>query len=226
MSNLAAPLPLAVLISGRGSNMLAIARACAEGRLRAHVVGVIADRSDAQGIQAAAEIGLPTRLLEARAVPRAEFESQLGEALEASGAQLVALAGFMRILSAAFVTAWAGRLLNIHPSLLPDYRGLDTHRRVLAAAEREHGASVHYVTEQLDGGPLICQGRLSIAPGETESSLAARVHRLEHRIYPMVIGLIAAGRLALAGSTVLLDGMPLAAPLQMSEDGAVERAGA
>jgi phosphoribosylglycinamide formyltransferase-1 len=226
MSNPAAPLPLAVLISGRGSNMLAIARACAEGRVAARVVSVIADRADAAGIQAAASIGLPTQVLEARALPRAEFETRLAQALEASGAQLVALAGFMRILSAAFVATWGGRLLNIHPSLLPDYRGLDTHRRVLAAAEREHGASVHYVTEELDGGPLICQGRLSVEKGETESSLAARVHRLEHRIYPMVIGLICAGRLALTGSTVLLDGRPLAAPLQVSEDGAVERTGA
>lgn len=226
MSNPAAPLPLAVLISGRGSNMLAIARACAEGRVAARVVSVIADRADAAGIQAAASLGLATQVLEARALPRAEFEARLAQALEASGAQLVALAGFMRILSAGFVAAWDGRLLNIHPSLLPDYRGLDTHRRVLAAAGREHGASVHYVTEELDGGPLICQGRLSIEAGETESSLAARVHRLEHRIYPMVIGLIAAGRLALSGDTVLLDGKPLAAPLQVSEDSAVGRPGA
>ncbi|HWG75199.1 MAG TPA: phosphoribosylglycinamide formyltransferase [Steroidobacteraceae bacterium] len=226
MSNAAAALPLAVLISGRGSNMLAIARACAEGRIAARVVSVIADRADAAGIQAAASLGLPTQLLEARALPRAEFETQLGQALETSGAQLVALAGFMRILSAAFVAPWAGRLLNIHPSLLPAYRGLDTHRRVLAAAERAHGASVHYVTEELDGGPLICQGRLTIAAGDTEASLAARVHRLEHRIYPMVIGLIAARRLTLAGSTVLLDGSALASPLQVGEDGDTERTGA
>lgn len=222
MSSAAAPLALAVLISGRGSNMLAIARACTEGRIAARVVSVIADRADAAGIQAAASLGLPTKVLEARALPRAEFESQLGQALAASGAQLVALAGFMRILSAAFVAPRSGRLLNIHPSLLPDYRGLDTHRRVLAAAERAHGASVHYVTEELDGGPLICQGRLTIAAGDTPSSLAARVQRLEHRIYPMVIGLIAAGRLALEGSTVLLDGRPLASPLQVGEDGAAE----
>jgi phosphoribosylglycinamide formyltransferase-1 len=222
MSSPAAVLPLAVLISGRGSNMLAIARACAEGRVRSRIVSVIADRTDAAGIQAAASSGLPTRVLAARSLPRAEFEAQLAQALEDSGAQLVALAGFMRILSSTFVAAWAGRMLNIHPSLLPDYRGLETHRRVLAAAEREHGASVHYVTEELDGGPLICQARLSIAPGDTEASLAARVHRLEHRIYPMVIGLIAAGRLALSAGTVVLDGRPLAAPLQVSEDGARE----
>jgi len=218
MSTPAAPLPLAVLISGRGSNMLAIARACAEGRIGARIVSVISDRSDAAGIQAAASLGLVTQVLEARGLPRAEFETQLAAALEASGAQLVALAGFMRILSAAFVQGWAGRLLNIHPSLLPSYPGLQTHRRVLAAAEREHGASVHYVTEELDGGPLICQGRLRVAPEQSEAALSARVHRLEHRIYPMVIGLLAEGRIALAGSTVLLDGRPLAAPLQVTEE--------
>ena len=226
MSGPAAALPLAVLISGRGSNMLAIARACAEGHVQARIVSVIADRADAPGIQAAASAGLSTQVLEARGLPRAQFEARLAQTLTACGAQLVALAGFMRILSAAFVAPWAGRMLNIHPSLLPDYRGLDTHRRVLAAAASEHGASVHYVTEELDGGPLICQGRLSIAPGDTEASLALRVHRLEHRIYPMVIGLIAAGRLALSGSTVVLDGRPLATPLQVGEDGPLEHRGA
>ena len=214
-------LPLAVLISGRGSNMLAIARACAEGRIGARVVRVIADRGDAPGIAAAAALGLATQVLPAGAVPRAGFEAQLAESLEHSGAELVALAGFMRILSGPFVEARAGRILNIHPSLLPGYRGLDTHRRVLAAGERSHGASVHYVTAELDGGPLICQGRLSIAPGETQDSLTARVHRIEHRIYPMVIGLIAAGRLKLSGSRVLLDDQPLSVPLQVSDEGPV-----
>lgn len=222
MSARAAPLPLAVLISGRGSNMLAIARACAEGRIAARVVGVIADTSDATGIAAAAALGLPTQVIERAALPREQFEARLAAALEHSGAELIALAGFMRILSAGFVEARSGRMLNIHPSLLPRYRGLDTHRRVLAAGEREHGASVHYVSAQLDGGPLICQGRLLVTPGESEAALTARVHRLEHRIYPLVIGLIAAGRLALSGSTVLLDGAPLAAPLQVLEDEATE----
>ena len=221
MNRPAAALPLAVLISGRGSNMLAIARACATGQIHARIVSVICDRADAAGIQAAAASELPTQLLEARGLPRAGFEARLAQTLSASGAQLVALAGFMRILSATFVAPWAGRMLNIHPSLLPDYPGLDTHRRVLAAAAREHGASVHFVTQELDAGPLICQGRLAIAPGDSETSLAARVHRLEHRIYPMVIGLIADGRLALSGSTVVLDGQPLAAPLQVSEDGSL-----
>ncbi len=212
-----AALPMAVLISGRGSNMLAIARACAEGRIAAELVRVIADRADAGGIEAAQKLGLATTVLPAAGLPRAAFEAHLATTLERCGAQLVALAGFMRILSASFVQAWSGRLLNIHPSLLPAYPGLDTHRRVLTAGEREHGASVHYVTEELDGGPLICQGRLQIAPLESEAALTSRVHRLEHRIYPMVIGLIVAGRLNLTGRTILLDGVPLSAPLQVLE---------
>jgi phosphoribosylglycinamide formyltransferase-1 len=216
------PLPVAVLISGRGSNMLAIARACAEGGIAARVVCVIADRSDAAGLEAAAALGIATQVLDAHTLSPAEFEAQLAGSLERSGAKLVVLAGFMRILSASFVQAWAGRIVNIHPSLLPAFRGLQTHRRVLAAGEREHGASVHYVNAQLDGGPLICQGRLAVAPGQSEANLTARVQRLEHTIYPMVIGLIAAGRLALAGSSVLLDGRPLAAPIQVSEDDSMD----
>ena len=216
------PLPLAVLISGRGSNMLAIARACAEGQVRGRIVSVIADRSDAAGIPAAAALGITTRVIDARGPSRADFEAQLARSLEHSGAELVVLAGFMRILSAAFVEPRAGHILNIHPSLLPAYRGLNTHQRVLEAAEREHGASVHFVNAELDGGPVICQGRLSIRPGESESNLTARVHRLEHRIYPMVIGLIAADRVTLAGSTVVLDGKPLSVPLQVREDGSAD----
>lgn len=212
-------LPLAVLISGRGSNMLAIAQACAQGRIGARVVRVIADRDDAPGIQAARALGLATQVVSGSGIPKAQFEAQLAQTLDESAAELVALAGFMRILSPGFVEPRVGRLLNIHPSLLPRYRGLDTHRRALAAGDSEHGASVHYVTPELDAGPLICQGRLSVAAGQTEAELSARVHRLEHRIYPMVIGLIAAGRVRLTGAQVLLDGSALVTPLQVSETG-------
>jgi phosphoribosylglycinamide formyltransferase-1 len=214
-----AALPLAVLISGRGSNMLAIAQACAQGRIGARVVSVIADREDAPGIQAARAQGLATQVVSGSGIPKAQFEAQLAQALDESAAELVALAGFMRILSPGFVEPRVGRLLNIHPSLLPRYRGLDTHRRALAAGDGEHGASVHYVTAELDAGPLICQGRLSVTAGQTEAELSARVHRLEHRIYPMVIGLIAAGRLRLTGAQVLLDESVLETPLQVSETG-------
>jgi phosphoribosylglycinamide formyltransferase-1 len=207
-------LRVAVLISGQGTNMLAIARAAASGAIAASIVRVIADRDAAGGIAAAERIGLPASVVAAsQSADRGQFEAALTAVIEESRARLLVLAGFMRILSAPFVQRYAGRLLNIHPSLLPKYRGLHTHRRALLAGEHEHGASVHYVTAELDDGPVIYQARVPVLPGDTEQSLAARVQLQEHRIYPQAIGLIAAGRLQLAGGTILLDGKPLAAPL-------------
>jgi phosphoribosylglycinamide formyltransferase-1 len=211
-------LKVAVLISGRGSNLLAIAQACRDGRIDASIELVLSDRRDAAGLAAAAALGLATTVIERDSfTTRETFESALAAAIDRSGAELVLLAGFMRILSASFAAAYAGRLLNIHPSLLPKYKGLDTHRRVLEAGEREHGASVHFVTGELDGGPVICQGRLAVQAGESPQSLTARVLAVEHRIYALAIGLIAAGRLQLRGNTILLDGVALAAPIV--EDG-------
>jgi phosphoribosylglycinamide formyltransferase 1 len=207
-------LRVAILISGRGSNMLAIARACAAERIDATVVRVIADRASAAGIEIASGLGLETEVIPAKQfAERAAFEGALAQALQRCDAELIALAGFMRVLSPEFVQRFAGRLLNIHPSLLPRHKGLHTHRRVLQAGEREHGASVHFVTAELDGGPVICQAQLQVAAGEDEHSLAERVLTLEHRIYPHVIGLIAAGRLELRGHAIYLDGRPLTAPL-------------
>ncbi|MGH8143918.1 MAG: phosphoribosylglycinamide formyltransferase [Steroidobacteraceae bacterium] len=218
-------LRVAILISGRGSNMAAIARACAEGSIAASVVQVIADRPGAHGIGLAASLGLATQTIAAAQFQdQCAFELALEAALDRHRAQLIVLAGFMRILSARFVQRHTGRLLNIHPSLLPKYKGLQTHRRVLEAAERDHGVSVHFVTEELDGGPVICQARLPVMAGDTEHSLAVRVQRLEHRIYPRVIGLIAAGRLRLLGDAVMLDGQALAAPLLEDEADAGARA--
>jgi phosphoribosylglycinamide formyltransferase-1 len=215
-------LRVAILISGRGSNMAAIARACARHEIQARVVQVIADRADAGGIDLARSLDLPAHTLAAAQFrDRADFEDALHSVLQRCRAGLVVLAGFMRILSGPFVQQYAGRLLNIHPSLLPDYKGLHTHRRVLQAGGREHGVSVHFVTEELDGGPVICQGRLRVRPGDTEQSLVARVQVLEHRIYPRVIGLIAAGRLRLQGSAVQLDGRTLATPLIEDEHDAI-----
>jgi phosphoribosylglycinamide formyltransferase-1 len=208
-------LKLAVLLSGRGSNMLAIAQACRDGVIAAEVVAVITDRREAEGIASARELGLPASVIDAQRLEgRVALETEISAAIDRSGAELVLLAGFMRILSPAFVQHYAARLLNIHPSLLPNYKGLHTHRRVLAAGEAMHGASVHYVSDQLDGGPIICQGRLSVQRDESEQSLAARVLQLEHRIYPFVVGLIAAGRLELRAGTILLDGQTLATPLE------------
>jgi phosphoribosylglycinamide formyltransferase-1 len=210
-------LELAVLISGRGSNMLALAQACHEGRIRARIARVIADRAAAApGLATASASGLDTLMLEAPAQgDRADYESALADACDRTGAGLVLLAGFMRVLSAGFVMRFNGRLLNIHPSLLPKYKGLHTHRRVLEAGEREHGASVHFVTAELDGGPVICRARVAVLPDDTEQTLAARVLVQEHRIYPLSVGLIAEGRLALTDAGVVLDGQALRAPLEV-----------
>ena len=175
---------LAILISGRGSNMLAIARACAQGRLDATVAGVIADRAEATGLAAAAALGLSTTVVERGAHPdRASFERALAAELAALRPDLVVLAGFMRILGPELVAAWSGRMLNIHPSLLPRHPGLDTHARALAAGDTEHGASVHLVTAELDAGPLVAQARVPVLPGDTPVSLGARVLAEEHALY-------------------------------------------
>jgi len=208
------PLPFAVLISGRGSNMLALAQAARNGAIAGRVTLVISDRADAAGLVEAACRGLATRLLEhLRGVDRAAFGRALTDAIEQSGAELVALAGFMRILDGGFVQHWRGRLLNIHPSLLPAHRGLHTHRRVLDAGDRQHGCTVHFVTEELDAGPAIIQGRLAVLPGDTEESLSARVQHLEHIIYPRAVGWFAAGRLTFKDEAAWLDGRRLADPV-------------
>jgi phosphoribosylglycinamide formyltransferase-1 len=212
-------LPVVVVISGRGSNMEAIARAaCAEG-CGYTVVSVIADRDTAGGLARAAALGIPTAVVPVRQfTDRAAFEDALAARIDSTGARLVALAGFMRILSAGFVQRFAGRLLNIHPSLLPEYKGLDTHARVLAGGDTHHGASVHFVTDELDGGPVIMQGRLRIQPGDTAPAVSARVHALEHIIYPHVCSLIASVRIAWRDGTVYFDGAPLDAPLLEEHD--------
>lgn len=207
-------LPIAVLISGRGSNMLAIARACGERSINGQIVSVISDRADAAGLDAARRLGLDTRVLEsASGEDSASYGARLAEVLDSAGAGLIALAGFMRILDGAFVARWRGRLLNIHPSLLPAHRGLHTHRRVLEARERQHGCTVHFVTGQLDAGPAVIQGRLAVWPGDDETSLSARVQRLEHIIYPRAVGWFAAGRLTWKDGVAWLDGRPLATPV-------------
>ena len=214
-------LPVAVVISGRGSNMEAIARASLGGASRYRVVRVIADRDSAGGLARAAALGIPTSVVPVKQyADRASFDAALATELEASGASLVVLAGFMRILSAEFVQRFEGRLLNIHPSLLPRYKGLDTHARALAAGDTHHGASVHYVTAELDGGPVIMQGRLRLRPSDTPDTVSARVHTLEHIIYPHVCSLISAGRIECRHGVVYFDGAPLGAPLVEENDAA------
>jgi phosphoribosylglycinamide formyltransferase-1 len=216
-----ATLPVAVVISGRGSNMEAIVRASHAAGSRYEVVRVIADRETAGGLARAAALGVPTSVVPVRQfADRAAFDTALAREIEASGARLIALAGFMRILSPGFVQRFAGSLLNIHPSLLPSYKGLDTHARALAAGDSHHGASVHYVTAELDGGPVIMQGRLRIRPGDTVDSVSARVHALEHIIYPHVCSLIAAGRVQCRNGAVYFDNERLSAPLIEENDAA------
>jgi phosphoribosylglycinamide formyltransferase 1 len=214
-------LDVAVVISGRGSNMEAIARGAQLPSSQYRVVRVIADRPGAGGLARAAALGIATAVVPVKQfADRASFEAALRAELEASGAGLVALAGFMRILSAGFVQGFEGRLLNIHPSLLPHYKGLDTHARALAARETHHGASVHYVTAELDGGPVVMQGRLRVLAGDTPETISARVHALEHIIYPHVCSLIAAGRIQCRAGSVFFDGEPLSAPLVQENDAA------
>lgn len=208
----ATPIRLAILISGRGSNMEALAGACASGVLAARVAVVIADRGGAGGIDAARARGLETATL-VHAGDRGAFERELGAVLERYRPDAVALAGFMRVLSKQFVAHYLGRLFNIHPSLLPKYRGLDTHRRVLEAGDTVHGASVHFVTPELDAGPVVLQSQVAVRPADTEATLAARVLATEHVIYPRVLGWFADGRLAWRDNAAWLDGRRLAAPL-------------
>ena len=211
-------LHFAVLISGRGSNMLALERATRDGRIDGRITAVISDRADAAGLVAARGLGLAaTVVAPATGEDRDAYGRRLADAIASSGAALVALAGFMRILDGDFVRAWQGRLLNIHPALLPAYRGLRTHRRALAAGESRHGCTVHFVVEELDAGPAVIQGRLTVRPGEDEAALSARVQRLEHIVYPRAVGWFAAGRLECRDGAAWIDGRP-AGPVVVEEE--------
>jgi len=201
---------IAVLASGVGSNAEALADACEDGRIDGSLCVVGSNRPDAQVLARAAARGLPTLALDHRAYPdRAAFDGALHEALLPFEPDLVVLAGFMRILTPAFITPWRGRLVNIHPSLLPLYPGLDTHARALAAGDRWAGATVHYVIEALDAGPAILQATVPIEAGDNPATLAARVRVEEHRIYPLAVQACLSGRVRLAGDRAELDGAVL-----------------
>jgi len=207
----AAPLKLAILISGRGSNMEAIVRAGLAGEIAARTAVVVADRPAAAGLVRARELGVETVAWSRES--GVAFEQMLTRTLDAHQAEVIALAGFMRILSAPFVGRHLGRMLNIHPSLLPAYRGLHTHRRVLAAGDTAHGASVHFVSAELDGGPVVLQSKVAVEHGDTEATLAARVLATEHVIYPRALGWLCARRLVWRESAAWLDGRRLDAPI-------------
>lgn len=209
-------LPLVILISGRGSNMQAIVEQAAAGVLPVDIRAVISNRPGAAGLATARAAGIHTETLDHRAFDgRDAYDRALQAAIDRHDPALVVLAGFMRILTPAFVQHYQGRLINIHPSLLPAFRGLDTHARALEAGTREHGASVHFVTEELDGGPVIAQIAVPVHAGDSTDALGARVLDAEHRLYPTVIGWFATGRLHWNHGSVLLDGQPLDAPVRL-----------
>ncbi|HEY8613403.1 MAG TPA: phosphoribosylglycinamide formyltransferase [Roseomonas sp.] len=202
---------VAVLISGRGSNLGALIAAARDPAYPAELALVLSNRADAGGLDRSREAGIPTAVVESRPFgrDRAGFEAAMGARLEEAGIELIALAGFMRVLTEGFVAAWSGRMLNIHPSLLPSFPGLDTHARALAAGVRLHGCTVHFVTPGVDEGPVIAQVAVPVLPGDDEAALAARVLAQEHRIYPAALTWVASGAARLVDGRVVLD-MPMA----------------
>jgi len=208
------PLPVVVLISGSGTNLQALIDGQLAGSLPIDIRAVISNRADAFGLQRAQRAGLTAQVLNHRDFPTREaYDAELLALIDGFAPGLVVLAGFMRILTPAFVKHFHGRLFNIHPSLLPKFPGLRTHQRAIDAGEREHGATVHFVTEELDGGPAVLQARVPVLPGDDAETLAARVLEQEHRIYPLAVRWFAEGRLRLApDGRALLDGTPLPCP--------------
>ena len=189
---------IVILISGRGSNMEAVVRAARSEGWPARVAAVISNKPDAAGLAFAQAHGIPTAVVPSKNYPdRASFDAALQREIDRFAPDLVVLAGFMRILTAPFVEHYEGRMLNIHPSLLPAYPGLDTHRKCLEAGEREHGATVHFVTAELDHGPMVAQARVPVLPGDTEATLAARVLAEEHKLYPYAVRLFVEDRLSI-----------------------------
>ena len=209
-------LPIVVLVSGSGSNLQAIIDD-AQADLPVDIRAVISNKADAYGLERARKANIPTRVLEHTAFEdRSSYDQARIALIDEYQPALVILAGFMRILTPSFASHYQGRLLNIHPSLLPKYRGLHTHQRVLESGDKQHGASVHLVTEELDGGPLILQVTVPIEPDDNEASLAARVLTQEHIIYPTVIRWFAEGRLSVTNGVIEMDGVALDGPKLMT----------
>jgi phosphoribosylglycinamide formyltransferase-1 len=209
-------LVLAVLISGSGSNLQAIIDAIEAGTLDARIACVICNNPDAYGLQRATRHGLPIQIIDHRSYPdRAQYDAELHRQLESIAPDYIVLAGYMRILSAEFVRAFEHRILNIHPALLPAYKGLDTHQRALANAETEHGVSIHLVTTELDDGPVLLQASYPIEDGDTVADLQRKGHRLEHQMYPTVLLWISEGKLIIdAKGQILHDQTLLQQPIQ------------
>lgn len=203
--------------------MQALAEACASGQINAQIVAVIADRPNAAGLDKAKERGIKTRVVDrSQFADNPQFESALLTACAREKPDLMALTGFMYVLSDDFIRAFAGRMMNIHPSLLPKYPGLHPHQRALDAGETVHGCSVHFVTEELDGGPVIIQDAIDIRPDDTAETLAKRVLHREHLIYPYAVSLFCAGRLTMKKGACELDGKRITEPLSLPDDAAGE----
>ena len=199
-------LKVAVLISGRGSNLQALIDACAKADFPAEIVRVISNEADASGLDKAAEAGIPTAVVPHRDHPdRPAFEAELDKEIRAAGTELIALAGFMRLLTEGFVDAWRDRLINIHPSLLPAFKGLHTHERAIDAGVRFSGCTVHYVRPAMDEGPIIVQAAVPILADDNADSLGGRVLAQEHLIYPLALRLIGEGKVRVDGERAIVD---------------------
>jgi phosphoribosylglycinamide formyltransferase-1 len=209
---------IVVLISGNGNNLQALIDRSKTTGCSYRIAAVFSNQAAAYGLQRAKLAGISQHCLQhSEFADRAAFDRALQQAIDRYHPRLIVLAGFMRILTPEFVRHYQGRMLNIHPSLLPAYRGLDTHRRVLEAGDTLHGASVHFVTEELDGGPVILQSKISVLSGDTPQSLAERVHQQEHLIYPLVVNWYAEGRLRMLHNGISFDGRTLVVPLVYQE---------
>lgn len=202
---------VAVLISGRGSNMAALIEAARDKSYPAEIVLVLSNRPDAGGLLVARAAGVATEVVDhvVFGKDRTAFESALQTVLEKYHIDVVCLAGFMRLLTATFVRQWQNRLLNIHPALLPAFKGLDTHKRVLEAGKTIHGATVHFVVAEMDSGPIIVQGAVAVRQGDSEETLAMRVLRVEHRIYPLALKLVSEDRVRVVDGRCFIDGVPV-----------------
>lgn len=198
---------VAILISGRGSNMAALIEAAKDKSYPAEIVLVVSNIADAGGLAVARANGIATETIEHKTFgkDREAFERALQALLEKNRIEIVCLAGFMRLLTPWFVAQWQGKLLNVHPALLPSFKGLDTHERAIEAGVRIHGATVHFVVPEVDSGPIVAQAAVPVADGDTADSLAARVIKLEHRIYPLALKLVAEGRVRIEGGRCLVD---------------------
>ena len=200
-----ARLKVAALISGRGSNLQALIDAAADPTYPAEIVLVLSNNADAYGLQRASAAGIATLVIDHRGKERPAFEAEIDAALRRNGVELICLAGFMRLLTAGFAERWRDRILNIHPSLLPAFKGLHVHEQVLAAGARFTGCTVHVVRPEMDAGPIIAQAAVPVAPDDTADSLAARVLAAEHRLYPLALRLVAEGRAIVEGDLVRLE---------------------